>query len=130
MRSSTLNAVAQAILCLCKVNAVRLLPQFVPGKLNVLVDSLSRGSQVLGSDWTLCQEVCQELFRCWPVTIDLFATSLNHRLQVYFSPMLDHQAAGTDAMFQRWTTSKPTRSLLSSSSSGSSPRFTSLRTSR
>ena len=62
MRSSALNAVAQAILHLCEANAVRLLPQFVLGKLNVLGDSLSRGSQVLGSEWTLCQEVCQELF--------------------------------------------------------------------
>ena len=62
MWSSSLNAVAQAILRLCEVNAVRLLPQFVPGQLNVLADSLSWGSQVLGSEWTLCQEVCQELF--------------------------------------------------------------------
>ena len=101
-RSSTLNAVAQAILRLCELNAVRLLPQFGPGRLNVLADFFSRGSQVLGSEWTLCQEVCQELFRRWPVTIDLFATSLNHRLQVYFSPMVDQQAAGTDTMLQQW----------------------------
>ena len=100
--SSTLNAVAQANLRLCKANAVRLLPQFVPGKLNVLADSLSQGSQVIGSEWTLCQEVCQELFRRWSVTIDLFATSLNHRLQVYFSPMVDRLSTGTDAMLQRW----------------------------
>ena len=52
-RSSTLNSVAQAILRLCEDNAVRLLPQFVPGHLNVLADSLSRGSQVLGLEWTL-----------------------------------------------------------------------------
>ena len=62
-RPSSLNAVAQGILRLCEANAVRLLPQFVPGRLNVLADSLSRGSQVLGSEWTLCQDVCQELFR-------------------------------------------------------------------
>ena len=53
-RSSTLNAVAQAILRLCEDNGVRLLPQFVTGRLNVLADSLSRGSQVLGSEWILC----------------------------------------------------------------------------
>ena len=61
-RSSTPNAVAQAILHLCEDNGVRLLPQFVPGRLNVLADSLSRGSQVQGLEWTLCMDVCRELF--------------------------------------------------------------------
>ena len=102
MLSSSHNAVAQANLRLCEANTVRLLPQFVPGRLNFLADSLSRGSQVLGSEWTLCQEVCQELFCRWPVNIDLFATSLNSRLQVYFSSMVEQQSAGTDAMLQTW----------------------------
>ena len=65
---------------------IRLLPQFIPGKLNVLADSLSCRSQVIGSDWTLCSEVFRQLLRQWPATIDLFATSLNARLPVYFSP--------------------------------------------
>ena len=101
-RSSTLNEVAQAVLRLCEASDVRLLPQFVPGRLNVLVDSLSRRGQVLGSEWTLHQEVCCDLFCLWPVTVDLFATSLNHRLQVYFSPMADPQAAAVDALVQSW----------------------------
>ena len=100
--SSSLNVVAQAILRLCEAHAIRLIPQFIPGHLNVLTNSLSRSSQVLGSKWILCQEVCQDLFCRWPVTIDLFATSLNHQLPVYFSPMVDPQAAGTDAMLQPW----------------------------
>ena len=101
-RSSTLNSVAQAILRFCEDSSIRLLPQFIPGKLNVLADALSRSSQVLGSEWTLCQDVCQELFRLWPVTIDLFATSLNNRLQVYFSLVVDPEASEVDAMLQRW----------------------------
>ena len=75
-------------------------PKFIPGRLNVLADSLSLRSLVISSEWTLCREVCRELFRCWPVTIDLFANSLNHRLPVYFSLMVDPQSAGTDAMLQ------------------------------
>ena len=101
-QSSILNSMAQAVLRLCEANGVRLLPQFVPGHLNVLADALSRGSQVLGSEWTLSMEVCLELFHRWPVTVDLFTTSLNHRLQVYFSPMADPQAVGIDAMLQSW----------------------------
>ena len=103
-RSSTLNSVAQAILRLCEDSSVHLLPQFVPGRLNVLADSLSRRGrgQVLGSEWTLHQGVCRDLFRLWPVTVDLFATSINHRLQVYFPPMADPQAAAVDALIQPW----------------------------
>ena len=101
-RSQTLNSVAQTILHLCEVHHIQLLPQFIPGKLNVLADSLSRKSQVLGSEWTLCSEVFHQLLRRWPATIDHFATSLNHRLPVYFSPMVDPHSTGTDALFQSW----------------------------
>ena len=101
-RSSTLNAVAQELLRLCEFHSIQLLPQFIPGHLNVLADSLSRRSQVLGSEWTLCQEAFRGLLRRWPANIDLFATSLNHRLPVYFSLMIDLQSAGTDAMLQSW----------------------------
>ena len=93
---------AQELLRLCESQSVRLLPQFIPGHLNVLVDSLSRRSQVLGSEWTLCPQAVSELLRQWPVNIDLFATSLAHRLPVYFSPMYDPQSAGTDVMLQLW----------------------------
>ena len=101
-RSSTLSVVAQTVLRLCEVSHVQLLPQFIPGKLKVLADSLSRKSQVIGSEWTLCSEAFSQVLRQWPATIDLFATSLNHRLPVYFSPMVDPQSAGTDAMLQSW----------------------------
>ena len=102
IHSQTLNSVAQVILRLCESRHIHLLPQFVPSKLNDLADSLSRKSQVLGSEWTLCSEAFQQLLRRWPATIDLFSTVLNHRLLVYFSPMLDPQSAGTDAMLQSW----------------------------
>ena len=38
----------------------------------------------------------------WPVSIDLFATSLNHRCSIYFSPYHDRNALGTDALLQSW----------------------------
>ena len=101
-RSSSLNAVGQELCRLCESQSVRLLPQFIPGHLNVLADALSHRSQVLGSEWTLCPQAVSELLRRWPATVDLFATSLNYRLPVYFSPMYDPQSAGTDAMLQSW----------------------------
>ena len=54
--SSSLNAVAQELLRLCESQSVRLIPQFIPGGLIVLADSLSRHSQVLGSKWTFCPQ--------------------------------------------------------------------------
>ena len=42
------------------------------------------------------------LLKRWPATIDLFATSLNYCLPVYFSPLNDPIAAGTDAFLQPW----------------------------
>ena len=101
-RSSSLNAVAQELLRLCESQLVHLLPQFIPGHLNVLADSLNCCSQVLGSEWMLCPQAFAELLRQWPATIDLFATSMTHRLPVYFSPMYDAMSAGTDAMLQSW----------------------------
>ena len=77
-RSSSLNEVAQILLHLCEAQSVCLLPQFIPGHLNVLADSLSRRSQVLGSEWTLCPQAFAEILRRWPATIDLFATAMTH----------------------------------------------------
>ena len=101
--SSLLISVEQAILCLSEVHRVRLVPQFIPGRVNVLADTLSRRSQVLGSEWTLCFPAFRDLLLLWPATIDLFATSLNHRRPIYFSPVEDPQSAGTDAKVrQSW----------------------------
>ena len=46
--------------------------------------------------------VFRSLSRQWPVQIDLFATSANHRCSTYFSPYRDSQSAGTDAFLQSW----------------------------
>ena len=47
-------------------------------------------------------EVFLSLCRLWPIQIDLFATSENHRCSIYFSPIRDPQSAGTDAFLQSW----------------------------
>ena len=98
----TLNSMAQVVLRFCESHRIHLLPQFIPGKLNVLADSLNRKSQVICSEWTLCSEAFQQLLCCWPATIDLFATTPNYCLPVYSLPMVDPQSVGTDAMLQSW----------------------------
>ena len=100
--SSLLNSIAQRILRWAESLPVLLSPQFIMGKHNVLADSLSRPNQVQGSEWTLNLEVFQELRKRWPVSIDLFATSLNHRCSLYFSSFHDRSSLGTDALLQNW----------------------------
>ena len=101
-RSSFLNSIAQRILRWAEDLSMVISPQFIMGKHNVLADALSRPRQILGSEWMLKQEVFRDLCRRWPVSIDLFATSQNHRCSLYFSPYHDHNALGTDALLQNW----------------------------
>ena len=96
-RSAVLNRTAQDLLRWAERHSISLLPQFIMGRNNVLADSLSRPNQILGSDWTLKLSVFQQLRRRWPVSIDLFATSLNHRCLPYFSPFHD-----PNALLQPW----------------------------
>ena len=100
--SPALNAVAQRILRWAEQLNIILMPQFVPGRNNVMADALSCPDQVLGSEWMLHQDVFNWLRQRWPVTIDLFASSLSHRCSVYFALVSDPMAAGMDAMLQSW----------------------------
>ena len=100
--SSTLNSVAQRILRWVEREEISICPQLVPGKNNVVADALSRPNQVVRTEWTLRQEVFDTLHKHWPVLMDLFASSVNHRYGVYFAPVSDTMAAGTDAMLQSW----------------------------
>ena len=101
-RSPLLNSIAQRILRWAESLPVVLAPQFFMGLNNVLTDSLSRPNQILGSEWILKTEVFQDLCKRWPVSVDLFATSLNHQCCPYFSPFHDPNALGADALLQNW----------------------------
>ena len=68
----------------------------------MVADALPRPNQVVGTEWTLYQEVFDSLRKRWPVMVDLFASSLNHRCGVYIAPISDPMAAGTDAILQSW----------------------------
>ena len=101
-RSPLLNTLAQEILRWTESLSIRLAPQFLPGSNNVLADALSRPHQLPHSEWSLNLTVFQSLRRLWPVQIDLFATSNNHRCSIYFSLFRDPMSAGTDAFLQSW----------------------------
>ena len=94
-RSPLLNTLAQGILRWTESLSIRLAPQFLPGSNNVLADALSRPHQLPHTEWSLNMTVFLSLRRLWPVQIDLFATSANHRCSIYFSPFRDPRSAGT-----------------------------------
>ena len=101
-RSPLLNTIAQEILRWSESLSIRLAPQFIPGSNNVLADALSRPHQLQHSEWSLNMTVFRSLCRLWPVQIDLFVTSANHRCSIYFFPYRDPQSAGTDVFLQSW----------------------------
>jgi len=77
--------------------------RYIPGHLNVLADQLSRKNQVLPSEWSLHPDICKQIWKTWEwPQIDLFATSQNHKLPVYMSPLPDPASWDTDALVQPW----------------------------
>lgn len=101
--SSTLNLEAQRILRWAESKSISIRTQFIRGSHNVVADSLSRRHQVIPTEWTLHQEVCQDLWKLWgrPL-IDLFATSQNYRIPTFVSPFKDPMAIATDAFLFNW----------------------------
>ena len=60
----------------------------------------SRLNPILGSVWTLKLSVFELLRRRWPVSPDLFTTSLTHRCLPYFSPFHNSNALGTEVLLK------------------------------
>ena len=101
-RSKVLFLKAREILLWVESMKITILPQFIQGSLNTRADHLSRPNLVIGSEWTLHQQVVQDLSHQWPVIINMFATSLTARLPVFFAPAWEPKATGVDAFLQPW----------------------------
>ena len=110
-RSSFLNSIAQRILRWPEDLSVVISPQFIMGKHNVLADALSRPNQILGSEWTLKQEVFRDLCRRWPV-------SKSQMFHIFFSlPRSQCSGDGCTASELEWVAGVCLSSLVSHSSS-------------
>jgi hypothetical protein len=98
-----LYLLTREILLLCDHLRLHLVVRHVPGKLNVLADSLSRTLAPVNTEWELLQSVFQAITFQWGSPhVDLFATSLNYKLQVFVSPVPDPNAYAVDAMGFPW----------------------------
>lgn len=63
MRLKLLNKEAQVTLQWAEDQRVFIRTQFVRGETNMVADCLSRKGQVLSTEWTLHQEVCDALWK-------------------------------------------------------------------
>ncbi|XP_068238456.1 uncharacterized protein [Palaemon carinicauda] len=103
IRSDFLYEAARDLLLWAKARDITLITRFIEGEKNVRADLLSRGRQVLTTEWTLHHEVCTSLWMLWgEPSIDLFTTQMTKRLPVYCSPVPDQEAAAVDAFLMDW----------------------------
>jgi hypothetical protein len=102
-KSRTLSLRAEQILIWAHQNNIFLETRFIPGKLNVLADQLSRSNQVLSTEWTITHQSLQPVWeRLGKPMIDLFATKFSKRLPLYVSPVQDPEALAIDAFQMSW----------------------------
>ena len=87
----------------CDSRGIRVEVRHIPGKLNVLAESLSRRDQIVHTEWSLCpltfDRICA---RYGKPHIDLFATRWNKKLPTFVSPFPDPTAFAIDALSIRW----------------------------
>jgi hypothetical protein len=103
-RSPELLALTQKFFTWLEQHAITVTCRYIPGRLNVLADSLSRDGQILATEWSLHPEVVKQLWMFWDKPmIDMFATRYNHKLPMYVSPIPDQQAVAVDALSMDWT---------------------------
>ncbi|CAG2229302.1 unnamed protein product [Mytilus edulis] len=94
-----LYLLAREILLLCNHLHLQIVVRHVPGKLNVLADALSRTLTPVNTEWELLQSVFQAITLQWGSPhVDLFATSLNYKVQVFMSPVPDPKAYEVNCM--------------------------------
>ena len=71
-------------------HSVHLSARYIPGRMNILADQLSRPDQVLPTEWSLLPRVFEGICSIFGNPhLDLFATRANTKLPLYVSPVPD-----------------------------------------
>ncbi|VDI56241.1 Hypothetical predicted protein [Mytilus galloprovincialis] len=101
--SFSLYHLSKEVLLLCHSLDIILSVRHVPGSQNLLADDLSRSRVPVNTEWEIHPSVFQEIILRWDRPhIDLLATSLNHKLKTYASPIPDEKAWAVDAITLSW----------------------------
>ena len=91
------------ILAFTNSRRIQIRARHVPGSLNVIADSLSRRDKVIQTEWSLHQQIFNQICKVWHTPmVDLFATHLNYELPIYVSPVPDRKAWKIDALNICW----------------------------
>nr|KAG5707751.1 hypothetical protein BaRGS_003326 [Batillaria attramentaria] len=102
-RSTQLCELTRDLLLWCESQDVTLSARHIPGRLNVIADSLSRHGQILHTEWTLNDATFNTICQTWDRPhVDLFATRWNHKLPLFVSPVPDPLAWAVDALSIPW----------------------------
>ena len=100
--SIVLNDLASRLWAWCRAARIFPIASHIPGEENLIADFLSRG-KCLPSEWMLSPIVFRQIMSVFGVLdIDLFATSLNHRLPRFYSSVRDPGAFARDAFAFPW----------------------------
>ena len=91
------------ILAFTNSRRIQIRARHVPGSLNVIADSLSRRDKVIQTEWSLHQQIFNQICKVWHTPmVDLFATHLNYKLPIYVYPVPDRKAWKIDALNICW----------------------------
>ena len=98
-QSRILMEETQALYDLVMERGWRIRAAYIPGRLNVIADQLSRRGQCLPTEWSLHPQAIRQIFKMWfTPNIDLFATRHNTKCPLFVSPVPDDQAIEVDAL--------------------------------
>jgi hypothetical protein len=93
---------AEKVCCYANLQTV-LTVRHVPGNQNLIADALSRFPVPVNTEWKLHPVIFQAIALIWDrPLIDLFATSLNYKLETFVYPIPDQKAWAVDAMTISW----------------------------
>ena len=102
-KSKRLSLRAEEILKWMFSQGITISTEFIPGKLNVLANLLSRPKQILATEWTIARQTLEPVWTLYSKPmVDLFATEFSNRLNLYMSPIKDPKALGRDAFSISW----------------------------
>jgi hypothetical protein len=103
-KSRAMHEQAQLLASLLEAHQILLTASYIPGRENVLADSLSRQSTPPSTEWQLAPRVAKLLFRKWGTPfLDAFASARNHQLGVYCTLHPDPGALARDAFSLDWS---------------------------
>ena len=103
LHSLTLILQVWELLLFAQANNILLQACHIPGKLNVLADSLSTKDQILPTEWSLHPAVFSKICSVFGVPqYYFFATRWYHKLPQFVSPVPDPLAPAVDALSWSW----------------------------